>query len=169
VIGRIERRPARPPCGACSRADAAAVVRVVLADDHATMLRVLHDLLDRAPEVAVVGETAVLAEAIELSAVLQPHIVVLDLGMLRGRCSETLDHLGERAPVSRVVILTMQDDPAFAQHVLDSGACGYLLKEHAGELLVDAVQGVARGEACRWDLPGGAARRSWGGRASAAP
>lgn len=121
-------------------------IRVVLADDHALMRRSLRLLLDREEGVEVI------AEAEDLTAVMRhvrghlPHVLVLDLRLPAGSSIEAIRHLRQQVPSTEVVVLTMEDNPVFAQQALDAGAIGFVLKEFADAELPQAVRSAARGE-----------------------
>lgn len=121
-------------------------IRVVLADDHASMLRSLRGLLDGEDDIEVVGE-AKEVEGVEGEVRLrQPDVLVLDLGMHGSTVSESIDELRGCGPRTMIVGLTMQDDPAFAQHALTAGAVGFVSKDLADAELVQAIRAAARGE-----------------------
>jgi two-component system, NarL family, response regulator NreC len=121
-------------------------IRVVLADDHALMRRSLRLLLEGEEGVDVIAEAGDLASVVRDVHRHQPHVLVLDLRMPGGSSIETIGKLRERAPDTQVVVLTMDDNPVFAQHALASGALGFVLKEVADTQLPQAVRAVARGE-----------------------
>jgi two-component system response regulator NreC len=121
-------------------------IRVVLADDHAHLRRSLRLLLE--------GELGldVIAEAADIEAVARhvhgqlPDVLVFDLGMPDGLSLQTIRRLRERVPDTQIVVLTMQDDPAFAYRALQAGAIGYVLKEMADVDLPQAVRAAAGGQ-----------------------
>jgi two-component system response regulator NreC len=121
-------------------------IRIVLGDDHELMRRSLRLLLDSEADLEVI------AEAEELPSVLRdveghrPHVLVLDLGMPGSSGSEAIARLRESAPETQVVVLTMEENPLFAQRALNAGALGFVLKAQADEELPVAVRAVARDE-----------------------
>jgi two-component system, NarL family, response regulator NreC len=121
-------------------------IRVVLADDHALIRRSLRLLLESEEGLEVV------AEAEDLTTVLRhvhdrlPHVLVLDISMPDGSGIETIRRLREEVPSTEIVVLTMEDGPAFVQRALDAGAIGFVLKEFADVELHRAVRAAARGE-----------------------
>jgi two-component system response regulator NreC len=121
-------------------------IRVVLADDHALMLRSLRLLLDSEEDVEVIAEAADLASVVRHVHSHKPHVLVLDLGMPNGSSVETIGRLRERVPDTQVVVLTMEDSPVFAQRAHAAGALGLVVKEFADSDLPPAVRAVARGE-----------------------
>lgn len=120
-------------------------IRVVLAEDHALLRKSLRLFLDAEEGVEVIGE----AEDVE-SALRQvgerAHVLVLDLGMLSGPAREAIGELRVRAPSTQVVLLTMDESPAVAQHVLACGAHGLVLKDRADDDLPRAIRAAARAE-----------------------
>jgi len=121
-------------------------IRVVLADDHILMRRSLRLLLDGEEGIEVIAEADNLASAVRHVHGHKPHVLVLDLRMPGGSSIETISKLRERAPDTQVVVLTMEDNPVFAQRALASGALGFVLKEVADGELPQAVCAAARGE-----------------------
>lgn len=121
-------------------------IRVVLADDHAMMRRSLRLLIDGEEDVEVV------AEADDLAAVARnvqghgPHVLVLDLRMPGGSTIEAIGRLRERAPDTQIVVMTMEENPVFAQRAFAAGALGFVAKDRADGELADAVRAAARGE-----------------------
>jgi two-component system response regulator NreC len=126
-----------------------APITLVLADDHAVVRSGLRMLLDSEPGLHVVAEAGTTEDAVRLTRAHRPSVLVLDLNMPQesgGTSLEALPVLAEHAPDTRVVILTMQDDPQFARQALAGGAVAYVLKESADTELVEAVRRAAAGE-----------------------
>jgi two-component system response regulator NreC len=121
-------------------------ITVVLADDHAIVRAGLRLLLEADDEIAVVGEAGDFPTAIEIVEREAPAVLVLDLGMPGGSGLETISRLTTARPDTAIVVLTMQDDPAFARAALRGGARGYVLKEAADEELLEAIRSAANGE-----------------------
>ncbi len=76
----------------------------------------------------------------------QPQVLVLDLHMPGGSSIEAISRLRERAPDTKIVVITMDEDPAFAQRAFAAGALGFVAKELADEELPAAVRAAAHGE-----------------------
>ena len=122
-------------------------VTIVLADDHAIVRSGLRLLLDGDERLRVVAEAGDVDGALGRVAALQPGVLLLDLNMPGSRSA--LGSIPEVAALSAgtaVVVLTMQADVEIARRALRLGARAYVLKEAAGDELVDAVLGAARGE-----------------------
>ena len=121
-------------------------VRVVLAENHAVLRDGMRQLLDAEDGIEVVAEAEDLESALRAVRREGPHVLVLSLGMLDGAVREKIGKLRARAPGTQVVILTMEESPVLAQHVLACGARGLVLKDRADSDLAPAVRAVAGGE-----------------------
>jgi len=132
--------------GASDRTRPETLIRVILADDHTAVRRNLRLLLEGE------GGVQVIAEATDLSSVTRyvqahlPHVLVLDLRMPNGSSIETIRRLRSNAPGTEIVVLTMEESPAFAQQAIDAGAIGFVLKDRADEELLTAVRRAADAE-----------------------
>jgi two-component system response regulator NreC len=131
-------------------------VRVVLADDHVPMRRSLRLLLDAEPGMEVVAEAGDHSSAANHVHGYQPDVLVLDLGMRDGSSVEAIRSFSEKAPNTRIVILTMEDNPVFAQRTLTAGAAAFVAKDLADVELPEAIRAVAKGE--QYVSPGVASR-----------
>jgi two-component system, NarL family, response regulator NreC len=119
---------------------AGGTVTIVLADDHQVVRRGLRLILDAEDGFEVVDEAGDIETAARKVLAYRPTVLVLDLQMPGGSSLEAIPRLLETSPSTAVVILTMQDDPAFAREALRAGALGYVLKEAADAELVQAVR-----------------------------
>jgi two-component system, NarL family, response regulator NreC len=128
-----------------SASEASEPIRVVLANRHALMRSGLRQLLAEEQDIKVVAEAQDTATAVTHVQSARPHVLVLDLSMPGGSGLQALGELGERAPDTQIVVLTMNESAAFAQQALDA-ATGLVLKDHADSELVPAVRLAARGE-----------------------
>jgi len=120
-------------------------ISIVIADDHQVVRSGLRLVLHGHEGMRVVGEAGTVAEALRLVASRQPHVLVLDLNMPGEHSLPAIPRVAEACAHTRVVVLTMQDDPAFAREALQAGAGAFVLKEAAGGELVAAVRAVAEG------------------------
>ncbi|MFZ0379128.1 MAG: response regulator transcription factor [Solirubrobacteraceae bacterium] len=121
-------------------------IRVVLADDHHLVRRTLRRLLEREDGIAVVAEAVDLLTAIRHVKGHAAHVLLLDLRMPDGSSIEAIRRLRAEVPEIEIVVVTMEDNPVFAQRAIDAGAVGYVLKDHADGELSRAVRCAARGE-----------------------
>ena len=123
-----------------------APIRVVLADDHSLMRRSLRMLLDGEDGVEVIAEANDLAGATRHVLDHEPHVLVLDLSMPGGSSSEAISRLRERTPDTNIVVMTMEENPVFAQRAFAAGAVGFVAKDLADRELTQAVRAAAHGE-----------------------
>ena len=124
---------------------AQATITVVIADDHAVVRSGLRLLLDAEPDFAVVGEAGDVEEARRQVADHQPDVLVLDLNMPGEPTLPALSSFADESPGTRVVILTMFNEPVFAREALRAGAAAFVLKHAADADLVKAVRTAAAG------------------------
>ena len=118
---------------------------LVLVDDHAVVRAGLRRVLEARPGWTVEAEAADLQRALRAVLGHKPDVLVLDLSLGDESSLPAIPDFLARSPTTRVVILTMQSDPAYAREALQHGASAYVLKESAEEELVDAVRAAAAG------------------------
>jgi two-component system response regulator NreC len=121
-------------------------IDVVIADDHRVVRTGLRMLLDAEEGMHVVAEAGDVPTAMQVIRAHRPRVAVLDLNMPGGSGLDAIPSLRESTPETAIVVLTMQDDPAYARQALQSGAAGFVLKEAADDELLEAVRLAARGE-----------------------
>lgn len=103
-------------------------------------------LLNAQPDMEVVGEAADGREAIEQAEMLCPDVVLLDLTMPGLGGLSALSLIREKAPGTKVLVLTMHDDEGYLRQVLGAGGSGYVVKKAADMELLSAIRAVRRGE-----------------------
>src|SRR6266702_322788 len=140
-----ERAPV-PGDFAADESERAETIRFVLADDHAVVRTGLRMLLDSEDGLEVVAEASDIDTARRYVRGHHPSVLVLDLNMPGGSSLEAIPLIREESPETQIVVLTMQQEPAFARQALSGGALGYVLKEAADDELVEAVRQAAAGE-----------------------
>ena len=121
-------------------------IRVVIADDHAVVRRGLRQVLDAEEGFEVVAEAVDLESARRYTRGHRPDVLVLDLNMPGGSSLEGIPEIRAECPDTQIVVLTMQNEPAYARHALGAGALGYVLKESAESELVEAIRRAAAGD-----------------------
>jgi two-component system response regulator NreC len=122
-----------------------ASIKVLLCDDHALVRSGLLRLVDAEPGLTVTGEAATADEAVEQVRAGQPDVLLLDVVMPGRSGIEALPEIIAAAPDTKVLMLSMQDDPVYVRQAFAAGAQGYLLKEAADTELVQAIREVAAG------------------------
>jgi DNA-binding NarL/FixJ family response regulator len=124
---------------------AIATIRVLVCDDHALVRSGLLRLLESEVGVDVVGEAADAEQAVGRVGELQPDVLLLDVVMPGRSGIDALADLHTVSPETRVLVLSMQDDPSYVRQAFGAGAHGYLVKEAADADLVQAIHDVAAG------------------------
>ena len=120
-------------------------IRVLLADDHAVVRAGLRVLIDAEPDMEVVGEAANGRQAIEKTAELSPHVVVMDLAMPVVSGLEATKEIAALKGAPKILVLTMYDDEHYLYRVVQAGGAGYILKSSADRDLMAAIRTVYRG------------------------
>jgi DNA-binding NarL/FixJ family response regulator len=121
-------------------------IRLILADDHALVRQGTRQLLERQPDLEVVGEAADGEEAIRLANELQPDLVVMDVRMPKLSGVEATRRIKAECPNVGVLVLTAHDDDEYVFALLQAGANGYLLKTAESEELVRAIRAAHAGQ-----------------------
>jgi len=121
------------------------VIKVVVVDDHAVVRSGLRLLLDAHEDIEVVGEAGNAKDAIFRARALKPDVMLLDVVMPGESGIEALPQLLKESPETKVLVLSMQDDPSYVREAFGAGASGYVLKEAADEEVVSAVREIANG------------------------
>ena len=121
-------------------------ISIVLVDDHEVVRSGLRMVLEAEEGFEVVAEAGDLETTRRYVRARRPRVLVLDLNLPEGSSLPAIPELREQSPDTAVVVLTMQQDPAFAREAMRAGAIGYVLKQSAGSELVDAVRAAAAGE-----------------------
>jgi two-component system response regulator NreC len=120
-------------------------ITLLIADDHAVVRSGLRMLLEAEPDFEVVAEAGDVPTLIRRLRGHKPTVLILDLHMPGEPSLPAIPAMREASPDTRIVVLTMQNDPAFAREALREGALGYVLKEAADAELVEAVRAAAEG------------------------
>lgn len=121
-------------------------IRVVLADDHPVVRTGIRALLERAPDILIVAEAENGAEVLQLVKEHMPDVLVLDIEMPHLSGVEVAQQLKQQEMPVRILALSAYSDDHYVQKILLTGASGYLTKEEAPRMIIDAVRGVALGE-----------------------
>jgi two-component system, NarL family, response regulator NreC len=122
------------------------IIRVLVVDDHAVVRAGLRLLLDSQEDIEAVAEAGDAREALFEARVTKPDVVLMDVMLGTGKSGiDATPEMLHEAPESKVLILSMQDDPRYVREAFAAGASGYLLKEAADTELVTAVREVAAG------------------------
>ena len=122
-------------------------IRILLADDHVVLRDGLRSLLERQPDMELVGEVGDGRAAVEATQSLKPDIVLMDIGMPGLNGIDATRQILKNSSKTRVICLSMHRDQNLVQAMLKAGASGYLLKTSAAAELVLAIREVMAGHA----------------------
>jgi DNA-binding NarL/FixJ family response regulator len=123
------------------------MIRIVLADDHTIMRSGLRAVLDRYPDMQVVGEAADGRQAIQCVEENHPDVVVMDVAMPNLNGIEAARQISAKHSGVSIVVLSMHSDESYVLRALKAGARGYLLKDSAEGDLITAIRAVNEGKA----------------------
>jgi two-component system response regulator NreC len=121
-------------------------IGIVIADDHAVVRRGLKQLLGAEPGFEVLAEASDIDAARRYVRGHHPDVLVLDLNLPGGSSLTEIPAIRAESPETQIVVLTMQNEPAYARQALSAGALGYVLKEAAETELIEAVQRASVGD-----------------------
>lgn len=121
-------------------------ITIILADDHEIVRDGLRRIVEAEGNMQVVAEAGDAENARRRTSGLKPTVLVLDLNMPGEPSLASIPSIHEGSPDTAVVVLTMQDDPAFAREAFRQGAKAFVVKHAAGAELVDAIRAAAKGD-----------------------
>src|SRR5437870_3524474 len=142
-------------------------IRVLIVDDHAIVRAGLRMLINPQPDMEVVGEAADGPEALRQARATNPDVLTLDLTMPGGGGLKILERLRQTCPQTRVLVLTMHEEPSYLRAVLAAGGSGYVAKSAVDGELLAAIRSVAQGRTfVTMNLSDGETHQVFGDRAT---
>ncbi|MCL4371159.1 MAG: response regulator transcription factor [Chloroflexi bacterium] len=120
-------------------------LRILLVDDHAVLRAGLRLLIDRQPDMIVIGEADTGEAARQVAHYLQPDVVLMDISMPGMDGLEAMRLIKRDLPGVKMLVLTMHEDEDYLRQALSSGAAGYVPKSAADTEVISALRAVARG------------------------
>ena len=123
-----------------------APIRIMIVDDHPMVAEGIQSILESYDDIKVMGTLSNGREAIDNLDALQPDVVLMDLNMPQIGGLTATEMVLERRPETRIVILSMHDNPEYISSALSHGAVGYLLKDVPTDEIKQAIDVVMRGE-----------------------
>jgi len=121
-------------------------IRILLADDHGIVREGLRSLLEKEPDIKVVGEAEDGRKALGLVSELLPDVVIMDISMPGLNGADATRRIVHQFPTVKVIALSMHSNRIFVVDMLKAGASGYVLKECLFDELVEAIRIVAAGD-----------------------
>jgi two-component system response regulator NreC len=122
-------------------------ISVLLADDHRILREGIRSLLEKTPDIEVVGEALEGGDAVAKVQQLSPDVVLMDITMPGLNGLEATRQIKALRPLTKVLVLTMHENNQYISQFLRSGASGYVLKDTAASELVGAIRAVHQGDA----------------------
>src|SRR5262249_51354398 len=120
-------------------------IRVLIVDDHAVLRAGLKMLIDAESDLEAVGEAGSARDAIFQARALKPDVILMDVVMPDQSGLDAVPTLLHERPETKVLVLSMQDDPRYVRQAFANGASGYILKEAADAEVVAAIREVSAG------------------------
>jgi len=120
-------------------------IRLVVADDHAILRSGLRMLINAQPDMEVVGEASDGIEAVQAIQKANPDVAILDVTMPRSGGLDAIKEVVIRNRSTRILLLTMHEEPAYLRTALAAGAAGYVLKKSVDADLLSAIRAVYKG------------------------
>ena len=120
------------------------LVRLLIADDHALVRQGLRGMLEREPDIEIVGEAVNGREAVNLCRALDPNLILMDVRMPEMDGLEATRAIKHERPEVSVLMVTMHDNQDYVREAGKAGAAGYVLKDAPRDELIGAVRRVAR-------------------------
>jgi two-component system, NarL family, response regulator NreC len=122
-------------------------IRILLADDHTLMRQGLRHILEGSPEFEVIAEASSGIEAVEAARQHKPDVAIVDVAMKELNGIEATSQILKHSPQTAVLILSMYSDERYVLRAVKAGARGYVLKNSAGDELLQAILDVQKGSA----------------------
>jgi len=120
-------------------------VRVLVVDDFEPFRRIVVSMLRKQPELQIICEASNGSEAVQEAEERQPDLILLDIGLPKLNGIEVARRIRKLSPKSKILFVSQQSSADIVQEALSSGALGYVVKTHAGNDLLAAVESVLQG------------------------
>ncbi len=121
------------------------MIHILLVDDHALVREGVSRLLEAQSDMRVVGSFSETEAAIDFASREEPDVAIVDIAMPQASGIEVVRRLRGASPDTHLLVLTMYSNPEYVHQALLAGALGYVAKESAGPVLVEAVRAVQAG------------------------
>jgi len=120
--------------------------KVLLVDDHPILRRGIADLINSENNLEVCGEAGNMQDAFSLATQLKPDLAIIDVSLDGNNGIELMKNLTSRSPNLPLIAYSMHDESIYAERALRAGAKGYVMKQAAPELLLEAISQVLKGK-----------------------
>ncbi len=120
-------------------------IKVILVDDHAIVRAGFRMLLSTSNQIDVIAEAERGEQAIQLAMEKPATVIIMDLSMPGIGGLEAIRRISERNPEIKILVFSVHDEQVYIQRALDAGAKGYVNKNSAPDILIEAVKHIAKG------------------------
>jgi DNA-binding NarL/FixJ family response regulator len=120
--------------------------RILIVDDHSIVRHGLSALLSKQPDLEICGEAATYEEAVRALETLKPDLMLVDITLKDRNGLDLIRAAQAKGLTTRSLVLSMHDESSYAEKALRAGAMGYVMKENADEVIVEAIRTVLRGQ-----------------------
>ena len=117
-----------------------AMIRIIIADDHHLVRQGIRALLEKQPDLQIIGEAQDGKEAVQMCLDSVPDVILLDINMPLLNGIEVTKRIADSGIKTQVLILSMYSDLTLVRRAFRSGACGYLLKKSISEDLINGIR-----------------------------
>lgn len=121
------------------------LITILLADDHAVVREGIRQIIERSPDMEVIGEAGDGETAIELARSYLPQVALLDIRLPGMTGIEAAQQIAKVSPGTKVLILSAYAEQAYIEAAMEAGVHGYLLKSAPGRVLLDSIRAVRSG------------------------
>lgn len=121
------------------------MITILLVDDHSYIREGIRYVLESLEDIEVVGTAANGIEAVAKARLYQPNIVIIDMSMPLMDGIEATRQIRENCPATRVLALSIYNDPLYVKNAVQAGATGYVLKDGLPNELLEAIQSLYHG------------------------
>jgi DNA-binding NarL/FixJ family response regulator len=122
------------------------MIRVILVDDHPVVRSGIRRMLEKAEDIEIAGEATLGEEALRLVEKTPADVLLLDMELPDIPGTQVAKQVKQNHPELKILSLSAHDDSTYVRQVLELGAAGYLMKDEAPEVILEAVRGVANGQ-----------------------
>jgi len=120
-------------------------ITIAVVDDHKLIRQMWTKMFAHNSEIEITGESGILDEAIEMIKIKRPDIVLLDINLAQGSGLDAVPLIRKFSPGTRIIAVSMHNQPAYAKKMLQLGAKGYVTKNSSHEEIFKAVEEVMKG------------------------
>jgi DNA-binding NarL/FixJ family response regulator len=129
-----------------SRTKSKLCTSVLIVDDHPAVREALAARIDRQPDLKICGEATDISDALRLMSTVAPDVAVVDISLKTGNGIDLIKRIRDRNNAVRIVVWSMHPESLYAERALRAGALGYVNKDQATDVIIDAIRRVRDGK-----------------------